>query len=340
MTNILDCAKKRNGKGKLKPVIVPKKKLGKSRVGLVQIGTFRWRVCFWGGIFWDPTSRGALNMKECVSQFSPSFPVPRITAATEEKHTSDKTSQTTQQCLGQLSPPDSNTPLVQAPQVTGVKTESIVKVEQNLELPIKKEPEEEEPSEKDGGPLGIKILECWSLQGIKEEPMDALLVSHPPPYTAANGQGGAADMPKIKQEAGGGGWEEWQSAGCPAKSRKRPSAASEQLREEEPGAESKKFRPLHQPPPPPPPLAPCEGRPNPIRKEPEGAWPVKVEKDVTSHDFPAESEGEWETLGPCCVLEGHQFIRTGCCGCTNSACDQTVVVSEQRKAFLHFPIQH
>lgn len=268
----------------------------------------------------DLTSSGALIMKECISQFSPSFSVPRTTVTTEEKPTCDKTSQTAQQCLRQTSPSDGKTPPVKVPQISEVKTESIVKVEQNLELPIKKEPEEEEQNAKDASsPLGIKIVECWSLRGIKEEPMDASPVSQPPPYTTGGckSEGGAADMPKIKQEAGGGGWEEWQSGGSPAKSRKRPSAASEQLQEEDTGAEPKKFRPLHQPPP----QAPCEGRPNPSHEEPEGAWPVKVEKDATSHDFPAESEGEWETLGPCSVLEGHQFIRMSCCCCINSTCD-------------------
>lgn len=276
------------------------------------------KSCFLFGwvIFGDLTSSGAPIMKECISQFFPSFSVPRTTVTTAEKHTRDKTSQTAQQCLRQTSPPDGKTSQVKVPQIPEVKTESDLKVEPNLELPIKKEPEEEDQNAKDGSPLGIKIVECWSLQGIKEEPMDTPLVSQLPPYAAGSSEseGGAADVPKVKQEASGGSWEEWQSGGCPATSKKRPSDASA---EEETGAETKKFRPLHQPQP----QSPCEGRPNPSCKGPEGAWPVKVEKDATSHDFPAESDCEWETLGPCSILGVNQFIGPCCCCCINTTYD-------------------
>lgn len=199
---------------------------------------------------------------------------------TEENLTIDRTSQTSQQCLQQNSPSESKTPPVKIPLLAEVKTERVVEVAQHLEHPIKKEPEEEDKNARDGSSLGIKIVECWSLQGIKEEPLDGPLVSQPPPEAAASckSEGGAADVVRVKQEADA---EEWQSGGC----RKRPSAPSKQLHTET-GVVHKKFRPLHQPQQ----ESPGDGPPNPSHQE--GAWPVKVEKDPTSHDFPAEGEGE------------------------------------------------
>lgn len=209
---------------------------------------------------------------------------------TEEKHRSDKPSQTTQQCLKQNSPSESKSPLAEIPPIAEVKTERVVEVAQNPERPIKKEPEEEEKNAKDGSSLGIKIVECWSLRGIKEEPADAPLVSQPPPQAAASckSEGGVANMPKVKQEAVA---EEWQS-----ESRKRPGSPSKQGPDTETGVVHKKFRPSHQP------QLQSLGD-----GHKEGAWPVKVEKDPTSHDFPAEGEGEREIIGPPrSAVQGHE----------------------------------
>lgn len=206
---------------------------------------------------------------------------------TEEKLTSDKNSQTTQQCLKQKSPSESKPPLVKIPPIVEVKTERAVEGAQNQGHPIKKEQEEEDRNALDGSSLGIKIGVCWSLRPIKEEPVDAALASQPAQHAAVSckSEGGAADIPKVKQEAN---TEEWQSAGCPAESRKRPSSPSEQRLDTE--VVHKKFRPLPQP------QQQSLGDDHPGPSHVEGAWPVKVEKVPTSHVFPAEGEGERETI--------------------------------------------
>lgn len=189
----------------------------------------------------------------------------------EETLTRDKTSQTSQQCPQPSSPPESSAAPVEVPPIAAVKTERLLEVAPTLERPIKTEPEEDDKTAKDGGSLGIKIVECWSLQRVKEEPVDAPPVSQAPLPRAA--EGGVAEMAKVKQEAD---TDEWQSGGL-----KRPSTPSKQLQEDA-GVAHKKFRPHQQP-------LQDEGE--------EGAWPVKVEKDPTSHD---EGEGEREITGPPC----------------------------------------
>lgn len=203
---------------------------------------------------------------------------------TGEKLKSDKISQTTQQCLKKTSPSESKTSLVKFPAVAEVKTERVAEVDQSLEHPIKKEPEDRDNSSKDGNSLGIKIVECWSLQRIKEEPVDVPLTSQSPPHAGVRckSEGGAAETPKVKQEAKA---EECHSGGC----RKRPSSPPTHFHTD-PETVHKKFRPLHQSAQ----ESLCGGRPNPSHNE--GAWPVKMEKDPTSRDFPGAGQGNGATL--------------------------------------------
>lgn len=207
---------------------------------------------------------------------------------TGEKLKSDKMSQTAQQCLNQSSPPEIKPPLVKIPVTPEVKTERVTETERSLDRPVKKEPEEQDKGVKDDGSLGIKIVECWSLQKVKEEPVDVPLANQPPPYAGVRckSEGGATAMPRIKQEVNA---EECHGGGGAVECRKRPATPTKQL-----GAETemvlKKFRPLHQPQQ----TSTCEGLLN--ASHGQGAWPVKVEKDPMSRDFIGEGGGTAKTV--------------------------------------------
>lgn len=239
-----------------------------------------------------------------------SFLVPRITVKTEKTPTTEGTSQTTQHCLKQNSPSESKPPPVEISPIAIVKTEKAVGAGQTLDPPIKNEPEEDnknDKNEKNSSSLGIKIVECWSLQMVKEEPVGAPQCQRepaPPPHTAVSckSEEGVEEMPTVKQEAD---TDKWQSGGV-----KRPSTPSNQLQTET-GVVHKKFRPLPQP---------QQQHPNLCQEE--GAWPVKVEKDPTSHDSPTEVEGKREVE----ASPSGALTRAACCCYRLTTCDCVVFI--------------
>lgn len=87
----------------------------------------------------------------------------------------------------------------------------------------------------DRTPLEIKILDCWTLQAVKEEPMETPLVSRPVAEASESCRSTeGATAPKVKEEASESSYavmKEPQDGACSMNKRKRPSGVSDQSRD-------------------------------------------------------------------------------------------------------------
>lgn len=184
--------------------------------------------------------------------------------------TSHETSQTTQGSQKQISVDSKKTPPIQIPAdagatVTRVKTENNVENSENKEPPGQKVQSSDESREappksipdkrhKAEGqtPSEIKIVECWTLQEVKEEQVEKPVVNRPVTETSESCRNtGGATAPKVKEEACESSCavlKELQDGGCATNKRKRPSGMSDQSQEgtgpgvdEEKEKEHKKF---------------------------------------------------------------------------------------------------
>lgn len=184
--------------------------------------------------------------------------------------TSLETSQTTQGWQKQTGADSKKTPLIQIPADAGatvahVKTENNVDNRENKQRPgqnVQSSGESRDASPKSipdvvqkaegQTPPEIKIVECWTLQAVKEEPMETPLVSRPVAETSESCRStGRATAPKVKEEASKNSCavlKEPQDGGCSKNKRKRPSGMSDQSQDgtvpgvdEEKEMERKKF---------------------------------------------------------------------------------------------------
>lgn len=223
--------------------------------------------------------------------------------------TSHETGQTTQGCQKPTGVDSKKPPQVQIPADAGA-TVAHVKTENNVDNSKNKEPPG--PNEQSSGerreaspkslqdevqkaegqtPLDIKIVQSWTLQAVKEEPMEMSLMSRPVAETSEScGSTGGAAAAKVKQEASESSCavlKEPQDAGFSTNKRKRPSGASDQSREgtgplvdKEKEMERKKFcRPSKA-------QSWSEDPPDLCHNKQKEARPVG-----TLSDYPAEEEG-------------------------------------------------
>lgn len=221
--------------------------------------------------------------------------------------TSLETSQTTQGCQKQTGADSKKTPPIQIPADAGA-TVSHVKTENNVDNRENKEPlgqnvqssgksreaspksiPDTVPKAEGQTPPQIKIVECWTLRAVKEEPTETPVVSRPVAETSEScrSTGGAAAA-KVKEEASESSCavlKERQDGGCSTNKRKKPSGMSDQSQEgtcpgmdEEKEMEHKKFcRPSK---------TQSEDPPDLCHNKQKEARPVG-----SLSEFPAEDEG-------------------------------------------------